>query len=67
MMRVERTGLRARLLLTLLSTALVISMASPASAANYTITYDANAGQVGAVAQAGVTTCSLPTTSTVAQ
>jgi hypothetical protein len=42
-------------------------MASPASAANYTITYDANAGQVGAVAQAGVTTGTLPTTTTVAQ
>ena len=67
MMSVERTGLRARLLLTLLSTALVISMASPASAANYTITYDANAGQVGAVAQAGITTGSLPATTTVAQ
>ena len=42
-------------------------MVSPASAANYTITYNANAGQVGAVAQAGATTGSLPATTSVAQ
>jgi hypothetical protein len=42
-------------------------MVSPAAAANFTITYNANAGQVGAVAQAGVTTGSLPATTSVAQ
>lgn len=40
---------------------------SPAQAANYTITYDANAGYVGAVAQAGITTGSVPNSSSVAQ
>lgn len=53
--------------LLLLASALVISMVSPASAANYTITYNANAGQVGAVVQAGITTGSLPATTSVAQ
>ena len=38
-----------------------------AHAANYTITYNANAGQVGAVAQAGITTGSVPATTSVAQ
>lgn len=38
-----------------------------ASAANYTVTYDANAGYVGAYAQAGVTTGSLPAPTTIAQ
>jgi hypothetical protein len=42
-------------------------MISPAAAANYTITYNANAGQVGAVAQAGITTGSVPVTTSVAQ
>jgi hypothetical protein len=42
-------------------------MISPAAAANYTITYNANAGQVGAVAQAGITTGSVPATTSVAQ
>ena len=45
---------------------LVVSL-SPAQAANYTITYDANAGFVGAYAQTGVTTGSVPQALTVAQ
>lgn len=40
---------------------------SPAQAANYTITYDANAGYVGAYAQVGVTTGSVPITTSIAQ
>jgi hypothetical protein len=60
-------GIRSRLVLTTFITALFLSILSPASAANYTIAYDANAGQVGAVAQAGVTTGSLPATTSVAQ
>lgn len=66
-MREGRSWLRNSLSIILLASALVISMVSPASAANYTITYNANAGQVGAVAQAGVTTGILPATTSVAQ
>ena len=47
---------------------LFIFISLPVShAANYTITYNANAGQVGAVAQAGITTGSVPATTSVAQ
>jgi hypothetical protein len=60
-------GIQSRLVLTTFITALFLAILSPASAANYTIAYDANAGQVGAVAQAGITTGSLPATTSVAQ
>ena len=67
MMREGRSRLRDTLTLIALSSSLVIGMISPAAAANYTITYNANAGQVGAVAQAGITTGSVPVTTSVAQ
>ena len=56
---------RVVLALTLLS--LLTSPMPAAQAANYTITYDANAGYVGAVAQAGITTGSIPAQTSVAQ
>lgn len=57
----------ARAALVSFVSALFLSTLSPASAANYTIAYDANAGRVGSVLQAGVTTGSVPTTTSVAQ
>ena len=50
-----------------LSLILILTGLSPAQAVNYTITYDANAGYVGAVAQAGLVTGSVPNSSSVAQ
>lgn len=59
--------LSARVALLSAITALFLSILSPASAANYTVAYDANAGRVGSVLQAGITTGSVPTTTSVAQ
>lgn len=50
-----------------ISLAFILAALPVANAVNYTITYNANAGQVGAVVQAGITTGSVPATTTVAQ
>ena len=67
MKRAANMGIQSRLVLTAFISTLFLSILSPATAANYTVAYDANAGQVGAVAQAGVTTGSLPATTSIAQ
>jgi uncharacterized repeat protein (TIGR02543 family) len=57
-----------RLPLALLLTFIVTVVGLPqAYGANFTVTYDANANYVGAYSQAGITTGSLPATTSIAQ
>lgn len=65
-MKAARGPLKSALGLAI-SLTFILTALPTASAANYTITYDANAGYVGAYAQAGSTTGSLLATTSVAQ
>ena len=66
-METQRNGSIWTLLKVAISFALLVSGLPMASAANYSVSYDANANYVGGVNQAGYTTGSLPATTTIAQ
>ncbi len=53
--------MRLRLFLSILVSVSMSTGIQPAHAINYTITYDANSGYVGSVAQAGITSGAVPT------
>lgn len=66
MRRPRRESTRALLVLLISLSSILINLPN-AVAANFTITYDANAGYVGTYAQQGLTTGSVPATTSVAQ
>lgn len=63
---IHRESIRALLILFLSLSGVVVNLPE-AHAANYSVANDANAGYVGAYAQQGITTGSLPVTTSVAQ